>query len=91
MMSKGLRLTLWTLSSLAVLWTLLSLTLLAGMVGMMADSAIHGGMMNSGRMMGGGMLMTGMLNMALVWLVMLGLDGLFVYLIATRRVPRQAA
>lgn len=52
MMSKGLRLTLWTLSSLAVLWTLLSLTLLAGMVGMMADSAMHGGMMNSGRMMG---------------------------------------
>ncbi len=36
--------------------------------------------------------MAGMLNMALVWLVMLGLDGLFVYLIATRRrVPRQAA
>ena len=90
-MPKGLRFTLWTLSSLAVLWTPLSLAMLAGMGrmpgmdgGMHGDGMIGGGMMADSAMMGG-MMMAGMLQMALVLLVMLGLDAMFVYLIVSTR------
>ena len=38
-------------------------------------------MMNG--MMAGGMMMGMMLHMALTWIVMLGLDAMFVYLIVT--------
>ena len=84
-MDKGLRTALWVLSSLAVLWTVLAVIGLVGMGAMM-----HGGMrgarepggMTDG-MMGGGMMGGMMLYMGLTWIVMLGLVGVFIYLIVT--------
>ena len=80
-MEKGLRTALWVFSSLAVLWTALAIIGLVGMGTMM-----HGGMMGAREpggttdgMMGGGM----MLHMGLTWIVMLGLVGVFIYLIST--------
>jgi uncharacterized membrane protein len=100
-MEKGLRTALWVLSSLAVLWTALAIIGLVGMGAMM-----HGGMMSArgpggtmDGMMGGGMIGM-MLHMGLTWIVMLGLVGVFIYLIVTARRhadsptsarPRQAA
>lgn len=86
-MTKGLRLTLWILSSLAVLWTVIALVgwFTIGCCGMMG----HGGMMRGG-MQGGGMMHGGwmagmMVELTLTWLVMLGLVGVFVYLVITAR------
>ncbi|MGH7510009.1 MAG: hypothetical protein ACREA0_02980 [bacterium] len=83
-MTKGLRITLWILSSLAVLWTIISLVGMLSMVGMMGGSSAmiyrHGGMM--GGM--GGMMMGAMVHLGLTWIVMLGLDGVFIYLLVTR-------
>lgn len=78
-MPTTLRMTLWILSSLAVLWTVLTIV---GYLTMMP-----GGHMMSGRMMGGmggGM----MLHMAIAWILVLGLDGIFIYLIASSRGQR---
>jgi uncharacterized membrane protein len=88
-MSKGLRAALWILSSLGVLWTIVAITGLftAGMRGCPGCAA----MMRSGGMMGGSSMMMGgmMAQMILTWIVMLGLDALFVYLLVTsRRRPR---
>ena len=84
-MDKGLRTALWMLSSLAVLWTALAIIGLVGMGAMM-----HGGMMGAQApggttdgMMGGGMMGGMMLYMGLTWIVMLGLVGVFIYLIVT--------
>jgi uncharacterized membrane protein len=84
-MDKGLRTALWVLSSLAVLWTALAVIGLVGMGAMM-----HGGMMGAQApggttdgMMGGGMMGGMMLYMGLTWIVMLGLVGVFIYLIVT--------
>ena len=84
-MDKGLRTALWVLSSLAVLWTALAVIGLVGMGAMM-----HGGMMGAQEpggttdgMMGGGMMGGMMLYMGLTWIVMLGLVGVFIYLIVT--------
>ena len=84
-MDKGLRTALWVLSSLAVLWTALAVIGLVGMGAMM-----HGGMMGTQEpggttdgMMGGGMMGGMMLYMGLTWIVMLGLVGVFIYLIVT--------
>jgi hypothetical protein len=98
-MTKGLRLTLWILSSLAVLWTVITLVGFVAMGGMMSggrmrDSTMMGGMMgdsgmmggmHQGGMMGGGWMVGMMLHVTLTWLVMLGLVGVFVYLIVTAR------
>jgi uncharacterized membrane protein len=77
-MDKGLRIALWVLSSLAVLWTVIALVGMLSMVGMMGGSSAmmdrHGGMM-------GGMMMRMMVHMWLTWIVMLGLDLVFVYLL----------
>lgn len=82
-MKRGLRITLWFLSSLAVLWTLIMLTSLVAMGGLMGDGKMMDGRMMDGRMMGD-MPMIGMMAMmvamGLVWVVMLSLDGLFIYL-----------
>ena len=106
-MEKGLRTALWVLSSLAVFWTALAVI---GMVGM--GAMMHGGMMGTREpggttdgmmgngMMGGSMMIGMMLHMGLTWIVMLGLVGVFIYLIVTARRhadsptsthPRQAA
>ena len=84
-MDKGLRTALWILSSLAVLWTALAVIGLVGVGAMM-----HGGMMGTqepggttGSMISGGMMGGMMLYMGLTWLVMLGLVGVFIYLIIT--------
>jgi hypothetical protein len=90
-MSKGLRITLWVLSSLAVVWTVSTLVGLAGMRTMMSSGMMRPG--GTGEtmpgMMGDGMMMGMMLHMALTWIIMLGLVGVFIYLIVTaRRVQR---
>lgn len=84
-MEKGLRTALWILSSLAVLWTTLAVIGLVGMGAMM-----HGGMMGAREpggtttgMLGGSMMDGMMLYMGLTWIVMLGLVGVFIYLIIT--------
>jgi uncharacterized membrane protein len=86
-MSKGLRITLWVLSSLAVVWTVGTLVGLAGMRTMMSSGMMRpgetGGTMHG--MMGDGMMMGMMLHMALTWIIMLGLVGVFIYLIVTAR------
>ncbi len=86
-MEKGLRPALWVLSSLAVLWTALAVI---GMVGM--GAMMHGGMMGTREpggttdgMMGGSVMIGMMLHMGLTWIVMLGLVGVFIYLIVTAR------
>jgi uncharacterized membrane protein len=86
-MEKGLRTALWMLSSLAVLWMALAVIGLVGMGTMM-----HGGMMGAQEsggtmdgMMGGGMMGGMMLYMGLTWIIMLGLVGVFIYLIITAR------
>ena len=115
-MTKGIRITLWILSSLAVLWTVSTLVMAGlmgawmaggtcpmcgmgmggGMIG--ADSAVgagQGGAMPGGAAadqgmmsgmtgrMGTGSMMWMMLTMGLTWLVMLGLDAVFAYLVVT--------
>jgi uncharacterized membrane protein len=84
-MDKGLRTALWILSSLAVLWTSLAVIGLVGMGAMMPDGMMGarepGGM--TGGMMSGGMMGGMMLYMGLTWLVMLGLVGVFIYVIIT--------
>lgn len=84
-MDKGLHTALWVLSSLAVLWTALAVIGLVGMGAMMP-----GGMMGAQApggttdgMMGGGMMGGMMLYMGLTWIIMLGLVGVFIYLIVT--------
>ena len=79
-MEKGLRTVLWVLSSLAVLWTALAVI---GLVGMGAMH--HGGMMGAQEPGGAtdGMMGGMMLHMGLTWIVMLGLVGVFIYLIST--------
>ncbi len=74
-MSKGLQTTLWILSSLAVLWTVSALFALSGMGAMM--HAMNGTM--SDAMMAGMMLCIGV-----TWVVMLGLVGVFVYLLTAK-------
>lgn len=87
-MEKGIRTALWVLSSLAVLWTVIALVGMFSMVGMMGGgSAMMGrqGMMDGmGGMMGGLMV-----HMGLTWIVMLGLDVVFVYLLVTRARARR--
>ncbi|MGH8630075.1 MAG: hypothetical protein ACREU7_04815 [Burkholderiales bacterium] len=67
-----------------MLWTALAITGLVGMGAMM-----HGGMMGiqePGRTTDGimgGMMIGMMLHMGLTWIVMLGLVGIFIYLITT--------
>lgn len=80
-MTRGLRTALWGLSSLAVLWTVSALVM-AGMMGSMMGSMTGGGCPMCEPGMGGGM-MGMMLTMGLTWVVMLGLDAVFVYLVAT--------
>ncbi|MBA3761259.1 MAG: hypothetical protein M3Q37_11335 [Gemmatimonadota bacterium] len=93
-MTRGFRITLWILSSLAVLWTLIALAGFFGMSGMMGCCGTMGGSMMGGGMMGEsatmGMWMMGMmLHMTLTWVVMLGLVGVFAYLVATSRRSRR--
>lgn len=85
MVRGPLRVVLWVLSSFAVLWLILTLAMLPGMGGMMSggmmgEGAMEGGMMGGGSMMGGGMMgMMGM--MAIQGIVLLGLVGIFIYLV----------
>jgi hypothetical protein len=85
-LTKGLRITFWILSSLAVLWTVIALVgwFTMGCCGMMG----HGGMMRGmqgGDMMDSGWMAGMMLQMTVTWLVMLGLVGIFGYLVITAR------
>ena len=100
-MTRGVRIALWLLSSLAVLWTITTLVMMGSMAatmgacpmcrmmmtgsGMMqpgasagADSVAMGSGMMSGAMPA---MMWMMLSMGLSWIVMLGLDAVFIYLI----------
>jgi uncharacterized membrane protein len=84
-LTKGRRTTLWILSSLALLWTVIALVgvFTMGCCGLMGGGHMMGGM--QGGMMGRGRMPGMMLEMTLTWLVMLGLVGVFVYLIVTAR------
>ena len=85
-MDSRLRLVFWVLSSLAVIWTIMTLGSLGGMIpthGMMGSETMRG-MMDSD-MMNGGMMVGMTIYMALNAIVMIGLDGVFIYLIVTAR------
>ncbi len=90
-MDARLRKVLWVLSSLAVIWTVTALAGLVGMIpmhGAMMGSASMDSMMGSG-MMGGAMTLGMTICMVITPIVMLGLDGVFIYLIMTaRHTPR---
>jgi uncharacterized membrane protein len=82
MVTGTLRAVLWFLGALGVLWLLLGLLMLPIMSRMMGG----GGMMMNGGMMDGGMIgmggmMTMMSLMAVQFIAMLGLIGIFIYLI----------
>ena len=76
MVGGPLRVALWILSSLAVLWLVLTLAMLPAMGRMMSGGMMEGGMMGAGMMQGG---MMGM--MAIQGIVLLGLIGIFFYLV----------
>lgn len=78
-MSPRIRLSLWVLSSLAVLWTIVT-----------AGVALFGARVVDPEDPTEGT--TVLLLLSLVWLVMLGLDALFIHLvIATLRARRRTA
>lgn len=90
MVRGPLRVVLWVLSSLAVLLLVLTLAMIPAMGRMMSGGMMEGGMMREGMtdggmmggcgMMGGGMMgMMGM--MAIQGIVLLGLVGVFIYLV----------
>lgn len=87
MVTGTLRAVLWFLGSLGVLWLLLGILLLPGMGQMMMGGSGMmggGGMMGSDTMpMGGGMMAMGamMTLMVVQFVAMLGLAGIFVYLV----------
>lgn len=81
MVTGPLRTVLWILGGLAVVWLVAGLAMLPSTGRMMSEG---GGMMGGG-MMEGGMMMEGMMSMMAVmaaqFLAMLGLVGIFIYLI----------
>lgn len=86
MVTGTLRVVLWVLGGLALIWLVLGLAAIPSMArmmgpgGMMHGGMMEGGMMEGGMMMGGGMMgMMGM--MALQTIAMLGLVGIFIYLV----------
>lgn len=89
MVSGTLRVVLWILGGLAVLWLILGLAMLPTMGRMMGmDGMMDGGMM--GMAMGSMMTMMGL--MAAQFLAMLGLVGIFAYLLVDsvrNRPPRR--
>ena len=93
MVTGTLRAVLWILGSLAVAWLVLGLAVLPSMAGMMGEGGMmRGGMMEDG-IMGGGMACCGggmMGMMALQTIAMLGLVGVFVYLVADALRSRRA-
>lgn len=83
MVSGPLRVVLWVLGGLAVLWALFGLAMLPVMGRMMGRGTMQGGMMG-GDMMDGAMPCCGggmMGMMALQTIGMLGLVGVFIYLV----------
>lgn len=88
MVTGGLRVVLWVLGGLAVLWLILGIVMMPAMGRMMEGGMMHGGMMGPGMMQGGGMgegMMCcggGMMGMmAIQTIAMLGLVGIFIYLV----------
>ncbi len=83
-----------------MLWTVIALIGVFTMGGMMGHGMMGGMMsgMGEGARMGGGihgamdggMMMGMMVHKTLTWVVMLGLVGVFIYMIATTRRSRQA-
>lgn len=91
-MTKGVRITLWILSSLAVVWTVAALGIggtmmldgtcqMRGGVDMGASGMAAQGAGDDSATMGGMMWM--LVVMGLTWLVLLGLDAVFIYLVVT--------
>lgn len=80
-MVKGpLRVVMWILGTVGMLWLILWLVSLPAMADMMDGSGMMGGGMNGDGMMAGGM-MTMMGAMLLQFAGMLGLAGIFIYLV----------
>lgn len=91
MVTGTLRTVLWILGSLAVIWLVLGLAALPSMARMMgAGGMMEGGMMPGGMMCCGGGMMGMMAMMAVQTIVMLGLVGVFVYLVADTLRGRRA-
>lgn len=95
-MVKGpLRAVLWFLGGLGVVWLGLGLALLPGLGrmmgtgGMMRGGTMHDGMMDGGTMAGAMMPMMAMVVLQLV--AMLGLVGVFVYLVVDSIRARSAS
>lgn len=83
MVNGTLRLVLWVLGGLAVLWLVFGLAMLPTMSRMMGGEAMSGGMMvGMGAMMG---------MMVTQFVAMLGLVGVFVYLVVDTLRRRRAA
>jgi hypothetical protein len=86
MVTGPLRTVLWILGGLAVVWLVAGLAMLPSMGRMMSEGGgMMGGGMMRGEMMGEGMMGRGMMSMmammAAQFLAMLGLVGIFTYLI----------
>lgn len=86
MVRGPLRIVLWTLSSLAVLWLLLALTMLPAMGRMMSGGMMGAGMSGEGGMTNGMVCCAGgmpamMGMMTIQGVMLLGLAGIFIYLV----------
>ena len=86
MVTGPLRTVLWILGGLAIVWAVAVLAMLPSMArrmegGMMGGGMMQGGTMGEGMMMGMGGMMSMMATVAAQFLAMLGLLGVFVYLI----------
>lgn len=82
MVRGPLRTVLWVLGTLGVIWVVLWLVGLPAMGGMMGENGMTGGGLSGGGMMNGGTSMMAMMGaMAVQVLGMLGLAGIFVYLV----------
>lgn len=82
MVTGTLRVVLWVLGGVAVAWLVLALAMLPAMGRMMGEGGMmHGGMMGGGMMMGMGSMMAMMGMMAAQFVGMLGLAGIFIYLV----------
>jgi hypothetical protein len=92
MVTGTLRGVLWVLSTLAVVWLVSGLFMLPAMGRMMGEGGMMGGGMMNGGMRGGmGSMMGMMVTMGAQFLAMLGLVGVFVYLVVDSFRKRSSA
>ena len=81
MVTGPLRAVLWFLGALAVIWLVAGVAMLPAMGRMMEGGMMSEGMMGDGMMMEMGGMMSMMAAMAAQFLAMIGLLGVFLYLV----------